>query len=280
MWMIKEYFPKLKSTMEKLEQLAIKELEGIPFSQDEGQWLKEMLFEGGMSGEPPYTGWYADLYYHPDDAAFSNYIIADVHTQPTDQAGAVVGNVLHVGTAKINLGIFLAEETSSSSKPVAYVGPVMSYYEKITDNFKRLTDEGWTEMVEANNIPLRPDWVNIYLADAKGNQYVSGRELPSEVYTGFTDEPQPVLNAYQLYQNYPNPFNPVTTIKYNLSEPSHVKLAVFNVLGEKVHSLVDKKQNGGIHSVEFNASHLPSGLYFCQIHAGSFKQTIKLVLVE
>jgi hypothetical protein len=185
-----------------------------------------------------------------------------------------------VGTAKINLGIFLAEETSSSSKPVAYVGPVMSYYEKITDNFKRLTDEGWTEMVEANNIPLRPDWVNIYLADAKGNQYDSGRELPSEMYISSVEDPKSVLTSFELYQNYPNPFNPATTIKYNLPEPSHVNLSVFNILGEKIQTLVDKKQSSGLQTIKFNAANLPSGLYFCQIHAGSFRQTIKLVLVE
>jgi len=280
MHMIREYFPQLRETMNKLELLASKELAGQPFSNEERKWLKEMLFLGGASGEPPFTGWYSHLYYHPDDAAISNYIIADVHTQPTDQAGNVVGNVLHVGTAKINLGVFLVEESSSAGKPVAYIGPVMSYYEHITSNFDRFTDQRWSDMVEAGNMPKRPDWVNIYLADKEGNRFDLGRELPSEIYTSTEKDPDPVLNAYKLYQNYPNPFNPSTTIRYNLAEPNHVNIVVYNVLGEKIQTLVDKRQAGGVHEVAFNAAQLPSGIYFCQIHAGDFRQTIKLMLVE
>ena len=280
MWMIKAYFPNLKTIMNKLEQLARKELEDQPFSDEEIDWLKEMLFEGGGSGEPPYTGWYSELYYNPADASLSDYIIADVHTQPTDEFGNIVGRVLHVATAKINLGIFLAENSSSAGKPVAYVGPVMSYYEHVTDNFKRLTDEQWTNMVNADELPARPDWVNIYLADTEGNKYNPGRELSSVIYTGGLDEPESLPYTIALYQNYPNPFNPITTIRYSLSTPSHVILTIFNVLGEKICTLVDEEQTSGVYSVEFNAGRLPSGIYFCQLQAGRFKETIKLMLIE
>ena len=280
MWMIKTYFPKLKTVMNKLEILARKELDGQPFSTEEIDWLKEMLFEGGASGEPPYTGWYSDLYYRPADGSLSDYIIADVHTQPTEFDGTVVGHVLHVGTAKIDLGVFLTENSSSAGKPLAYVGPVMSYYEHVTDDFERLTDELWTDMVEADELPERPDWVNIYLADAKGNKYDPGRELSAVVYTGILDEPESLPYAVKLHQNYPNPFNPVTTVKYSLSTPSHVTLTVYNVLGEKICTLVDKEQVSGVYSVDFNAGQLPSGIYFCQLHAGQFKETIKIMLIE
>jgi len=280
MYLIKEYFPGLQNVMLKLEQIASKELAGQTLDVKETTWLNEMLFEGGMSGEPPFTGWYAYLYYHPDDAAFSDYIIADVHTQPTEQAGNVVGKVLHVGTAKINLGIFLTENSSSVNQPVAYIGPVMSYYEKITKDFDRLTDERWTEMVEADDLPQRPDWVNIYLTDDTGKKYEQGRELPSVIYTGEMEEPQPVLYSFKLNQNYPNPFNPETIINYEISTTNSVKLSVYNSLGQKVRTLVDKKQAPGIYSVKFDGSRLPSGIYFCHLRAGLFTATKKMMLIQ
>jgi hypothetical protein len=280
MSMIHDYFPRLKATMHRLEHLARKERNRLPFSDEENTWLKEMLFEGAASGEPPFTGWYADLYYHPDDAAFSDYIIADVHTQPTDQGGNIVGNVLHVGTAEINLGIFLSETSSCAGEPVAFAGPVMSYYEHVTGNFERLTDELWTEMVENGQIPERPDWVHIYLADEEGRKYEAGREVPSEIYTGQAEDPKPVVNRFKLFQNYPNPFNPLTTIKYTISESSPVTLDIYNVLGEKIRTLVDENQRSGVHSVRFLAEGLPSGVYFCTLKAGKQRETIKLMVIE
>ena len=75
--------------------------------------------------------------------------------------------------------------------------------------------------------------------------------------------------AYVLRQNFPNPFNPSTTIRYELPERAHVRLEVFNLLGQKVASLVDAQQGAGSHAVVFQASGLPSGVYFCRFRAGS-----------
>jgi len=279
-FMIKSYFPRLKSVMLKLESIAQKEVSHQPLNSEEITWLKEMLFEGAVSGEPPFTGWYAELYYHMDDAAMGDYVIADVHTQPTDQAGNVVGHVLHVGVGKINLGVFLAESPATNYTPTAFVGPVMSYYEKLTNDFDRLTDERWTTMVDAGEVPIRPDWVNIYLADGKGTRLKAGRELPSVVYTGQGEEPPQNPSQYKLYQNYPNPFNPVTTITYELGSAAHVQLSVFNVLGKKVATLVNTSQMAGSQAVDFNGSHLSSGIYFCRIQACTYSDVIKMMLVR
>ncbi len=278
---IKNYFPKFKSVMYKLENIARKELYHQPLDDDEIKWLKDMLFIDGMSGAPPFSGWYPNLYYHPDDAAFGDFIIADVHTQPTEFNGEVIGRVLHVATAKVNLGIFLSESFGTPSRPVAFVGPVMSYYEKFTTNFERLTDEKWTEMVEANDLPQRPDWVNIYLIDSKGNKRETGRELPSFVYTGDIEEPQPLIQTFKLSQNYPNPFNPLTTIVYRLSATANVELSIYNLLGQKVATLFSGNQSAGSYKVQWNAAGFASGVYLYKLTTDKgFVQSKKLILLK
>ncbi|MCL4550291.1 MAG: T9SS type A sorting domain-containing protein [Bacteroidetes bacterium] len=83
-----------------------------------------------------------------------------------------------------------------------------------------------------------------------------------------------------LYQNYPNPFNPTTLIKYSLAQTSLVNLSIYDVLGRKVATLVDKEQSLGNYEVEFDGSNLASGVYFYRIQAGSFIQTKKFMLIK
>jgi hypothetical protein len=85
---------------------------------------------------------------------------------------------------------------------------------------------------------------------------------------------------YELLQNYPNPFNPTTTINFTLAKASDVKLAVYNVLGQKVATLVDTRMSAGQQSVVFDASRLASGVYFYHIDAGSFNSVKKMMLLK
>jgi hypothetical protein len=277
---IQDYFPQLKELMIKLQILAQKELNGQDFSAHEIDFLKTMLFIDGMSGAPPFSGWYADLFYLPDDAAEVDYIIADVHTQPTDRFGSVVGRVLHVGVGQINLGIFLADSPSDKYQPMAFVGPVMSYYEKITENFDRFTDERWKEEVEAGALPKRPDWTNIYLADNNGNPLPEGRELESVFYTDVEGPVHTLPPQFDLLQNYPNPFNPGTTISYSISQPSNVKHAILDIQGRLISTIVERYQEAGKHSINWNSRDLPSGVYFCRIQANDQIKTIKMMLIR
>lgn len=87
-------------------------------------------------------------------------------------------------------------------------------------------------------------------------------------------------STYQLSQNYPNPFNPTTTIGYSLMKAGRVTLTVYNVLGQKVATLVDGMQSAGSHIVNFNASRFASGVYFYRINSGSFQSVKKMMLIK
>src|SRR5690554_43174 len=88
------------------------------------------------------------------------------------------------------------------------------------------------------------------------------------------------INGFILRQNYPNPFNPVTTIEYFLNNEQHIKLVVYDVLGNEISVLVDEIKETGSHSVEFDAGDLSSGIYYYKITSGSFIQTKKMLLIK
>lgn len=87
-------------------------------------------------------------------------------------------------------------------------------------------------------------------------------------------------NKYELFQNYPNPFNPVTMVKYQIPRSSFVTLKIYDILGNEIAELVTRKQDFGTYAVDFDASALASGIYFCTLTAGEFTETKKIVLVK
>jgi hypothetical protein len=94
-------------------------------------------------------------------------------------------------------------------------------------------------------------------------------------------------NEFSLSQNYPNPFNPVTKINYSIPRTSFVTLKVYDILGNKVTTLINEEKQTGNYQVEFNASNLPdskagltSGVYFYTMQAGDFYDTRKFILMR
>ncbi len=94
------------------------------------------------------------------------------------------------------------------------------------------------------------------------------------------DEENNVPIEFSLDQNYPNPFNPSTNINFSIPNAGKVELTVFNVLGQKVHTLIDGSLNAGPHSVSFDASGLTSGVYFYRLVNGSNIATQKMLLMK
>ena len=101
----------------------------------------------------------------------------------------------------------------------------------------------------------------------------------TEVVTNVDNEINFPVN-FELSQNYPNPFNPNTAIKFSVPIAGKVTLSVFNILGEKVVSLVDGIKEVGSYKINFDASKLPSGTYLYQLRSGSFIETKKMILMK
>jgi limonene-1,2-epoxide hydrolase len=136
-------------------------------------------------------------------------------------------------------------------------------------------------------------WVRAYQA---GKLYLSTANAAPEagririVENGATPPPPPdhrvvsVSNAapreYALEQNYPNPFNPVTIVRYQVPSPAHVVLSVYNLLGQKVETLVNGPQSPGYKSVSWDASGVPSGIYYYRLTAGSFMATRSMMVIK
>jgi hypothetical protein len=104
-----------------------------------------------------------------------------------------------------------------------------------------------------------------------GGQYEYSDEIEIDVIDPLT---------FVLAQNYPNPFNPSTNIKYSVAKTGSVKLAVYNLVGEEVNVLVSGQVNAGFYEIVFDASSLPSGIYFYKLQAGSFVETKKMVIIK
>ncbi len=85
---------------------------------------------------------------------------------------------------------------------------------------------------------------------------------------------------FALFANYPNPFNPTTIIRYRLPEAAHVTLAIYNLQGRLVETLVNGEKEAGSYSVQWHAESLPSGVYFYRIQTGQFTATKKLLLLK
>lgn len=91
--------------------------------------------------------------------------------------------------------------------------------------------------------------------------------------------------SFSLSQNFPNPFNPQTVIKYDLPEPAQVSIIIYNILGQKVRTLVDENQQAGYKSVSWDGKDdqgkdIASGIYFYKIEAGDFSTVKKMVLLK
>ena len=85
---------------------------------------------------------------------------------------------------------------------------------------------------------------------------------------------------FELSQNYPNPFNPSTVIDYQIPEVGEVELSIFNILGEKINTLLKSYQSAGSYKATFNAEDISSGIYLYKLTAGNLSQIRKMIFLK
>lgn len=141
-------------------------------------------------------------------------------------------------------------------------------------------DDNWNYMgmggIEVSAVVINPSNGALIAFTSNGGIYVNNSPVTSIGVKGESDVP----GAYSLSQNYPNPFNPSTVIRFAIPVAGNVELRIYNSLGEKVADLVDGFTEAGSHTVQFDASRLPSGIYFYRLVSGSFVETKRMVLIK
>lgn len=131
--------------------------------------------------------------------------------------------------------------------------------------------------------PSTPGVVTMYACGAAGTGTPPWNNAPNKTIVvktaaGIENNNTPV--TFGLSQNYPNPFNPLTKIKYDVAKTSLVKLTVYDILGNKVTTLVNQRQEAGNYSIDFDGSELPSGTYIYKIEAGDFSSVKRMMLIK
>jgi hypothetical protein len=145
----------------------------------------------------------------------------------------------------------------------------------------------WTQITKLAHTDSTLDWI---VPDSTSNDcYIRVSALEDTTVTGVSgrfsiiSDPTSVdeiPTVYELSHAYPNPFNPTTTIDYALPSASHVRLVVYNVMGQQVDVLVDDMRSAGRYSIHWNAAGMSSGIYFYRIQADGFSERGKMLLMK
>jgi hypothetical protein len=143
---VRSYFNTLATVTGMLAAMADQQLRGIPFTATQMAFINETVRVQAMCGTAYATGWYSKLFF-AGNSAEEDPIIADVHTQFTDESGTPVGRILHVGTSHPRLMIVTADTCSG---PKAYMGLAFAYHETMTKDFLRLSDPEWKASLKIN----------------------------------------------------------------------------------------------------------------------------------
>lgn len=165
--------------------------------------------------------------------------------------------LLNFASGRIGNATLVSEDGRDAADAVTYAAQLITDGDATNDELAKNICEDINEgkMLEAGLIPES----NIVYKLSPGGK------LPSN---------------FVLTQNYPNPFNPSTKISFEIPEKGEVSLRVFDLVGREVATLVNKNISKGSYEVEFNATGLPSGIYFYQLRAGNFVHTKKMVLMK
>ncbi|MFC1569966.1 CotH kinase family protein [bacterium] len=136
----------------------------------------------------------------------------------------------------------------------------------------------WPTEPDGNGSTLALKNPNLDNAIAENWAASDGYGTPGEVNDVHTGLDAMALKGPRLFQNYPNPFNSSTTLKYELSEASHVTLTIYNLLGEKIETIYKDYQTADVFQFKWTANDLSSGIYLCKFQTNGFSKVNKIIL--
>ena len=248
----------------------------------------EIRFDFGTDVTESGLGWYLDLLTISDKEAI---IATPEKLQVTDHRDKITLEWEAPATEKVQYtksGMMKNKKTDRIEDSISITGglPAFYIYRSLSGVEYSVLDS--TTSTTFSDSLVKPGFTYYYYVTFSNGESES---LPSDTVSAVV-EPITLLDkesllpeTYGMFQNYPNPFNPSTTIRYQMPDAGEVDVSVYNLLGEKIITLVSEYQVAGRYRIEWtglneSGNHLPSGLYFYQIRSGSFRKTMKMILIR
>jgi len=260
--------------------------------------IDEVWYDGGTNFPDP-TG--ASMYLTNltlDNNTGANWATATVREGTYDASGSDYGSPGAIGTE----AVYPVELTSFTA--ITMTKGIMLNWSTATEvnNYGFEIERSSTSLgtIDPSRAETR-EWEKIGFVEGHGNSnspndysYLDNSKIFGEVsyrlkqidtdgafeYSDVVTVTSKTLAKYELYQNYPNPFNPSTVVSFTLPEMSHVKIAVYNVIGQEVAKLVDKEMEAGFHNITFDGSNLSTGLYIYRLETPNYSKTMKMILLR
>jgi len=261
-------------------------------------WLLVVDGEGDTLFTRTYGGYISDIGYWVDNTSQGGLIIAgesesfgdnwyDVYLCAVDSLGNIMWETTYGGD-DIESGRFVQQLPDGNYYIAGYthsfgLGHADLYLLKVDSTGSLIwdqtvggttTDIGWSGLVNSHG-----EYIAVGYTASFGNGLFDAFLVQLESDRVNVSEDQIIPGSLSL-NNHPNPFNASTTIRYYIPNKSEISLSIYNLLGQRVETLVEGAQNPGEHTLTWDASHLPSGVYFARLEAGGRTENIKMVLLK
>jgi len=206
--------------------------------------------------------------------SWSHYIIEDSIANPGD----ILAFKLHLKNEGQERRIENVEARLYSDDPRITIHNFYATFPNIPAGSTVKSDQGYSLQLSTDF--TQDTTINLQIKLLSSGNHYWNSDMSLDIVTGIDRNNQPFPKKFMLKQNYPNPFNPKTIINYELRITSNVELSIYNLLGQKVATLVNEQQQAGYHQVEWDASGFSSGVYYYRIEAGEFQDVKKMILLR
>jgi len=273
----------------------------IQCDNDGNSYLSASLFDsisfGGLTVQGP--DWVYDFYLTKIDSSGNFVWVKEVPAGNGLTGDATIGQGQHLSIDNYNnvyLSGFFRGDVDWGNGVISSSSDF--YYASFINKYSSAGNIIWTKTASSPGYDRADDIAidknnNIYLTGITSDSVsfdslIFRSTFASTFLTKITQSPVSIISGelnkipvnIKLFENYPNPFNPATTIQFELDKNSYVILSIFNILGQKVETIISDYLNVGKHKFFWNAQNYSSGIYFMQIESGNIALTRKITLLK